>query len=231
MPSRMIQDNILLAHKVFHYLQTRRNTRKVYCALKLNMQKAYERVEWDFLLKVLERRGFHAKWIGWIQACITSFTYKIKVNDKKMRRITPSRGLRQEDSLSPYFFILIADVLSRQVEEASHNHRFEGLRMGPNFPKLHYMLFANDSLFFINGTLENVVRLKGILVDYCNALAQHINTNKSCILFSINATEEKKRRELENVLQMNQTNDPGKYLGLSSLWGRSKNEALSYLKR
>lgn len=218
----MIQDNILLAHKVFHYLQTRRNTRKVYCALKLNMQKAYERVEWDFLLKVLERRGFHAKWIGWIQACITSFTYKIKVNDKKMRRITPSRGLRQEDSLSPYFFILIADVLSRQVEEASHNHRFEGLRMGPNFPKLHYMLFANDSLFFINGTLENVVRLKGILVDYCNALAQHINTNKSCILFSINATEEKKKKRIGERAADEPNKWPRQVFGIVVLMGKIK---------
>lgn len=63
------------------------------------------------------------------------------------------------------------------------------------------MLFADESIFFINGTLKNAIRLKGILADYCNASKQHINMNKSCILFCANAIEEK-MRELENALQM-----------------------------
>lgn len=59
----MIQDNILVAQKAFHYLQTRRNTKKVYCALKLDMQNTYDLVEWDFPFNVLEMHGFHDQWI------------------------------------------------------------------------------------------------------------------------------------------------------------------------
>lgn len=58
---RMIQDNIIIAHEVFHHIINHKNGQQVECAVKLDMQKAYNRVEWDFLLEMLARRGFSPK--------------------------------------------------------------------------------------------------------------------------------------------------------------------------
>lgn len=72
--SQTIQDNVLVEHEVFHYLQHMVDGRKEECALKVDMHKTYDRVKWEFLLKSLDKRGLVAKWIQWIRACITTPT-------------------------------------------------------------------------------------------------------------------------------------------------------------
>lgn len=57
---RLIQDNIMVAHKGYHHLKTKMSPNKVQCVPKVDMQKAYNRVEWDFLLTSLEKRRFGA---------------------------------------------------------------------------------------------------------------------------------------------------------------------------
>lgn len=84
---RMIKDNIMVAHEAFHYLQTQQCKKKAKCGLKINMQKTYDHVEFEFLIKLLERRGFHTQWI---KACIYSIFYRILVNGKKLNVIRPS---------------------------------------------------------------------------------------------------------------------------------------------
>lgn len=64
----MIQDNVLVAHAEFHYLQTRQSKKKVECALNIDIQKVYERIEWYFLIKMMEQRGFQ---IRWVRTCIS----------------------------------------------------------------------------------------------------------------------------------------------------------------
>lgn len=114
---RLIQDNIMVAHEFFHHLKSIRNTNKVECTLKVVMQKAYDRVEWDFLLKSLEKRGFGAQWIAWMKVCITTPTNQVLINGCHTPQIRPTRGIRQGDPPSPYLFVLLADVLSKQVEK------------------------------------------------------------------------------------------------------------------
>ena len=87
-------------------------------AIKFDMNKAYDHVEWDFLVAVLERIGFEAKWIGWIWECISFVFYNIIVNGKKPGTIFLSRGLRQEDPLSLYLFLFVIDLLSRMIGNA-----------------------------------------------------------------------------------------------------------------
>lgn len=96
---RMIHDNVLVAHALFHYLQHRISGRKTECALKLDMQKVYDLAEWEFLIQSLERHDFGGRWIQWIRACIITPTYKVLVNGNRTTWIQPTRGLRQGDPL------------------------------------------------------------------------------------------------------------------------------------
>lgn len=79
-PKHIIHDNILLAHEVMHYLKTSHNKSNKYMAVKLDMSKAYDRVEWSFVEAVMHRMGFNQQWIGWIMGCIQLVNYSVIIN-------------------------------------------------------------------------------------------------------------------------------------------------------
>lgn len=109
---RQIQDNLVIAHEVFHSLKRRDSRGRENVAIKLDMSKAYDRLEWSFIKDILLAYGFESRWVELVMKLICSVTYKYKVNGFTSQSLTPQRGLRQGDPLSPYIFILAADSLS-----------------------------------------------------------------------------------------------------------------------
>ena len=98
------------------------------CAYKLDLSKAYDRVDWEFLEQALIKWGFSLEWISWIMACVKSVKYSVKFNGKLLESFTPSRGLRQGDPLSPFLFLFIADALSSLLSKLVHEGEFKGVQ-------------------------------------------------------------------------------------------------------
>lgn len=149
--------------------------KKEYCALKIDMQKTYDRVERTFIQLLMEKMGFVSKCIGWVMQCVSSVSYRLCINGKNSDIIFLERGIRQGDPLSPYLFILVADVLSRMVGDVVERGEIKPLKITRYCPALSHLFFADDSLFFMEASVENVGKIKRIIEDYCLATGQAVN--------------------------------------------------------
>ena len=103
MPGRLITDNVLVAYECFHAIKKKTHDTNGYCAVKLDMIKAYDRVEWGFLREIMKKMGFQAQWIELIMECVSSISYRVGFNNTETDEFLPSRGLRQGDSLPPTY--------------------------------------------------------------------------------------------------------------------------------
>ncbi|XP_065625439.1 secreted RxLR effector protein 78-like [Quercus suber] len=147
-------------------------------ALKLDMSKAYDRVEWSFLESTMLQMGFDEWWVALVLECITTVTYSILINGEPMGNIKPSRGIRQGDPLSPYLFLVCSEGLNRMIQKAACNGDIKGVSICRNGPKLTHLLFADDSLLFYRATIQECRKVMKILAAYEKVLGQRLNGDK-----------------------------------------------------
>ncbi|KAL9671045.1 hypothetical protein QQ045_008608 [Rhodiola kirilowii] len=185
-PGKLISYNILLAHEVLHSIKSRRNQRTGFFSIKTDMSKAYDRMEWSFLIHMLNKLGFPERWTNLIMECISSIRYKINMNDMIINFPPPERGLRQGDHLSPYLFLLCSEWLSMKIAEEVTGNRLNGVRVCQGAPIISHLFFSDDSIFFMKATGQNALRLKEIFIEHESLSGQRINNAKSEIVFSRN---------------------------------------------
>jgi hypothetical protein len=124
-PGRLITDNALIAFECIHAMKNGNNNSKKFCAYKLDLSKAYDRVDWGFLEGVLRRLGFHSKWVQWVMACVTIVQYSVCFNNVPLEPFKPTHGLRQGDPLSPYLFLFVTDGLSKLIQHETQQGLYE----------------------------------------------------------------------------------------------------------
>ncbi|KAB2601993.1 hypothetical protein D8674_002998 [Pyrus ussuriensis x Pyrus communis] len=226
---RQIQDCIGIAHEMFHYLKGRKARNRFEMAIKLDMQKAYDRVEWDFLDAVMERMGFCSSWRSLISGCVSSVKFAVLLNGQAGKSFAPSRGLRQGDPISPYLFILVGEVLSTLIQGAVVQGRLEGVKIGGSGPVISHLFFADDTLLFLRADMKNCRNLRNLLDNFCVASGQKVNLEKSSVFFGANVPKVT-ADQMGNALGMKVVINPGTYLGVPTIWGRSKKRGLAYVK-
>ncbi|KAL6201797.1 hypothetical protein ACLB2K_025509 [Fragaria x ananassa] len=226
---RQIQDNLILAHEAYHYLKLKKSKVDHEFALKLDMNKAYDRVEWDFLDVALLEFGFCSDWFPLVMKVVSSVSFSILINGKQGQPFTPTRGLRQGDPLSPYLFLIVGEVLSKSIITATCSNHLQQIKLSTGCLGLSRLLFADDSLFFLKATPTNCNSLKGILDSYCTALGQSVNLGKSSIFFSA-FTPLQLQESIASTLNIRISDKPGIYLGLPTHWGNSKKSVLAYIR-
>lgn len=140
--------------KMVHGLETNPNCKKGYIAIKNDMSKAYDSVEWDFLEVLFHKMGFDSKWIQWIMLYVRSVTYTLLMNGQTHERIVPECDIWQGDPRSPFLFILCAEALVHVMNRAELQGDITDMKLTNNCSSIQHLLFADGSLFLCQATLK-----------------------------------------------------------------------------
>ena len=173
---RGILDSVLTANEVIEDL---RRCRMSGLCFKVDFEKAYDSVSWEFLYDMLQRLGFHSRWIMWMKGCLASASVSVLVNGSPTEEFHPSRGLRQGDPLAPFLFLVVAEGLAGLVRQVTKANLYEGLNIGRSEVGLSMLQFADDTLFLCQDAFSNVFTLKAILRGFEVASGLKINFHKS----------------------------------------------------
>ncbi|KAL0290483.1 UNVERIFIED_CONTAM: Retrovirus-related Pol polyprotein from type-2 retrotransposable element R2DM [Sesamum radiatum] len=181
-PGRSIGDNVLLAQELFSGYNQRNLPPR--CALKVDLRKAYDTVEWDFLKAALTLFGFPERFIQWIAECVTTPSYSVCINGAPHGFFRGARGLRQGDPMSPFLFVLVMEVLTlilrQRIEQNggfSYHWRCEAVQ-------LFQLSFADDLLLFSKAEPNSIQLFKDGLIDFAELSGLQANLQKSHLILS-----------------------------------------------
>ena len=154
-PGRLSADNIVVVQEAVHSMR-RKKGRKGWMLLKLDLEKAYDRLRWDFLEDTLRAAGLSKIWVGRIMECVPGPSMCILWNGEKTESFKPERGLRQGDPLSPCLFMLCMERLCHLIDEAVGEKRWKPIRLSRGGPELSHICFADDLILFSEASVTQV---------------------------------------------------------------------------
>jgi Reverse transcriptase (RNA-dependent DNA polymerase) len=211
---RNIMDNVIVAHEILHSVKS---SKEPSLLLKLDFEKAFDNVDWNYILNSFKQRGFDPKWVRWMESILWGGHSAVLLNGVPGTYFECRKGVRQGDPLSPYLFLLAAEGLNKILTKGIDLGHLEGL--GPpilNGHKILHLQYADDTLLFLKADYLMIERVKWALRAFEGLLGLKINFNKS-ELIGLNvdlATTNNFALQLHCKLG----SLPLKYLGLALHW-------------
>jgi hypothetical protein len=184
-PSRQILDSILMANECVDSKIRYAGYGEPGLICKLDLEKAYDHISWDFLLYMLERFGFGERRRGWIYQCVSTVWFLVLINGTLEDFVGSSRGVRQGDSLSPLLFVVVMEVFSRMMNVAVERELLTGFSVGSRpseAMEVTHLLFVDDTLIFCEPTVEQIQNLRCLLLCFEAASGLKINLSNSTIV-------------------------------------------------
>ncbi|CAL5344867.1 unnamed protein product [Camellia sinensis] len=175
---RNILDGVLIANEV---VDGWKKAKRKGVILKLDFEKAFDSVNWEFLFSLLSRFGFGDRWIAWIKECVSTARLSVLVNGSPTEEFSPQKGLRQGDPLSPFLFIIVAECLNVLLSKALDLNLIKGVRVGVNDVLVSHLQFADDSILFCEADEGEIVNVKRILRCFELVSGLKINYHKSVV--------------------------------------------------
>ncbi|GKV32111.1 hypothetical protein SLEP1_g40740 [Rubroshorea leprosula] len=176
---RLLVDGVLVANEVIDEAKRRRKSSFI---LKLDFEKAFDKVSWSYLNYMLKRMGFGDKWANWIMECLSTSTVSFLINGSATRQISVSRGLRQGDPLSPFLFLIAAEGLNGLISTAVSREMLKGIEVGTQGFKVTHLQFVDDTLICGKATEDNLWAVKCILRTFEIVSGLKINYRKSQLM-------------------------------------------------
>ena len=179
---RQILDAVLIANEIVDA-----SLRRKECGLicKLDIEKAYDTISWEFLYQVMGKMGFRGRWMSWIKWCISTASFSVLVNGSPTGFFSSSRGLRQGDPLFPYLFVIGMETLSRLLSHATDGNYLSGTKFADGRGEelvISHLLNADDTLLFCKADNDELKFLSWTLMWFEAVSGLKINLNKSEIL-------------------------------------------------
>ncbi|KAJ9536720.1 hypothetical protein OSB04_un000105 [Centaurea solstitialis] len=209
-PGRRISDNILMAHELVAGYQ--KDAGKPRCAFKIDLRKAYDTVDWRFLLRMMKGFGFHPVLCRWIDEMLSTSSFSIALNGETEGFFKGARGLRQGDPISPYLFTLVMEgfsmLLRLCIQEATnfqYHQECEDMQ-------ITHLCFADDLFVFTGANLESVEVLKKALDMFRTRSGLEPNLSKSEVFFCNVPLND--RQVILNSLPLVAGSFPIRYLGV-----------------
>lgn len=121
---RNIHDNSIVSHEIVHYLHKKKG-QKAFMAIKIDLIKAFDRVEWSLLICILKNLGFSDQFINLINECLSTSSFSFLISGSPFGNLKPSRGIRQGDPISPFLFVIYIEILSRLLAREEMLNQFK----------------------------------------------------------------------------------------------------------
>ncbi|GKV52760.1 hypothetical protein SLEP1_g59327 [Rubroshorea leprosula] len=178
---RSITTNLLICQDLMRNYHKSKGPAR--CLMKIDLQKAYDSVDWGYVKAMLRGLNFPDRFINWLMLCVSTTRFSVLINGQPKGYFQGQRGLRQGDPISPYLFVLVMEYLTRKLKELEMQEKFK-YHSKCRVMQLTHLIFADDIMLFCKADEESIVLMMQKFEEFARVSGLEVNRMKSQVFFS-----------------------------------------------